>query len=98
MAISSRFASRLPTRSSMTARVPARRATRCGHSSGWFADGCLGPTTHGDWDQSRPTVRRAVHAIRLHAFGPPSNLVYEEVEDPAPTTGQLRSAVAAGGV
>ena len=43
-------------------------------------------------------MRRAVHAIRLHAFGPPSNLVYEEVEDPAPTTGQLRIAVAAAGV
>jgi NADPH:quinone reductase len=39
-----------------------------------------------------------VHAIRLHEFGPPENLVYEEVEDPQPGPGQVRIAVAACGV
>jgi NADPH:quinone reductase len=39
-----------------------------------------------------------VHAIRLHEFGPPENLVYEEVEDPHPGPGQVRIAVAACGV
>jgi NADPH:quinone reductase len=39
-----------------------------------------------------------MHAIRLHAFGPPENLVYEEVEDPQPGPGQVRIAVAAAGV
>jgi NADPH2:quinone reductase len=39
-----------------------------------------------------------MHAIRLHEFGPPENLVYEEVEDPQPGPGQLRIAVAACGV
>jgi NADPH2:quinone reductase len=40
-------------------------------------------------------VRRAVLAVRLHAFGPPSNLRQEEVEDPSPAPGQVRIAVGA---
>ncbi|MFG2642383.1 zinc-binding dehydrogenase [Streptomyces sp. NPDC048370] len=39
-----------------------------------------------------------MHAIRLHAFGPAENLMYEEVEDPVPGPGQVRIAVAAAGV
>jgi NADPH2:quinone reductase len=39
-----------------------------------------------------------MRAIRLHAFGPAENLVYEEVEDPRPGPGQVRIAVAAAGV
>ncbi|MFF8832321.1 zinc-binding dehydrogenase [Streptomyces sp. NPDC015131] len=39
-----------------------------------------------------------MRAIRLHAFGPAENLVYEEVPDPAPGPGQVRVAVAAAGV
>jgi NADPH2:quinone reductase len=39
-----------------------------------------------------------MRAIRLHEFGPPENLVYEEVEDPQPGAGQVRIAVAAAGV
>ncbi|MFC0599960.1 zinc-binding dehydrogenase [Streptomyces palmae] len=39
-----------------------------------------------------------MHAIRLHAFGPAENLVYERVEDPEPAAGQVRIAVAACGV
>lgn len=39
-----------------------------------------------------------MHAIRLHAFGPPENLRYEEVDDPQPGPGQVRIAVAAAGV
>jgi NADPH2:quinone reductase len=39
-----------------------------------------------------------MHAIRLHEFGPPENLVFEEVEDPQPGAGQVRIAVAACGV
>jgi NADPH2:quinone reductase len=39
-----------------------------------------------------------MHAIRLHAFGPPENLRYEEVDDPRPGPGQARIAVAAAGV
>jgi NADPH:quinone reductase len=39
-----------------------------------------------------------MHAIRLHEFGPPENLRYEEVEDAAPGPGQVRIAVAAAGV
>jgi NADPH2:quinone reductase len=39
-----------------------------------------------------------MHAIRLHEFGPPENLVYEEVEDPQVGPGQVRIAVAAAGV
>ncbi|AKH84027.1 oxidoreductase [Streptomyces sp. CNQ-509] len=39
-----------------------------------------------------------MHAIRLHAFGPPENLVYEKTEDPVPGPGQVRIAVAAAGV
>jgi NADPH:quinone reductase len=39
-----------------------------------------------------------MHAIRLHAFGPPANLRYEEVDDPRPGPGQARIAVAACGV
>ena len=40
----------------------------------------------------------AMHAIRLHAFGPAENLVYEEVGDPEPAPGQVRIAVRAAGV
>lgn len=39
-----------------------------------------------------------MHAIRLHAFGPAENLVYEEVPDPEPAPGQARIAVQAAGV
>ncbi len=39
-----------------------------------------------------------MHAIRLHAFGPAENLMYEETEDPEPGPGQVRIAVAAAGV
>ena len=39
-----------------------------------------------------------MHAIRLHAFGPATNLRYEEVDNPVPGRGQVRIAVAASGV
>ncbi|MGP9020108.1 zinc-binding dehydrogenase [Streptomyces sp. BR1] len=39
-----------------------------------------------------------MHAIRLHAFGPASNLMYEKTADPVPGPGQVRIAVAAAGV
>ncbi|MEU4151784.1 zinc-binding dehydrogenase [Streptomyces sp. NPDC026659] len=39
-----------------------------------------------------------MHAVRLHSFGPPENLVYERTEDPVPGPGQVRIAVAAAGV
>ncbi|WP_458244499.1 zinc-binding dehydrogenase [Streptomyces sp. MAI_2237] len=39
-----------------------------------------------------------MHAVRLHAFGPPENLTYEETDDPVPGPGQVRIAVAAAGV
>jgi len=39
-----------------------------------------------------------VHAIRLHAFGPPENLVLDELPDLTPGPGQVRIAVAASGV
>lgn len=39
-----------------------------------------------------------MHAVRLHAFGPPANLRYEEVPTPVPGPGQVRIAVAAAGV
>ncbi|MEU8173171.1 zinc-binding dehydrogenase [Microbispora hainanensis] len=39
-----------------------------------------------------------MYAIRLHAFGPAENLVYEEAEDPEPGPGQVRVAVRAAGV
>ncbi|MGA5207212.1 zinc-binding dehydrogenase [Streptomyces variegatus] len=39
-----------------------------------------------------------MHAIRLHTFGPPENLAYEQVEDPRPGPGQVRIAVRAAGV
>lgn len=39
-----------------------------------------------------------MYAIRLHAFGPPENLVHEQVDDPLPGPGQVRVAVAAAGV
>ncbi|HEY4277653.1 MAG TPA: zinc-binding dehydrogenase [Conexibacter sp.] len=39
-----------------------------------------------------------MHAIRLHAFGPPENLRYEEIPDPEPAWGEARIAVAAAGV
>lgn len=37
-------------------------------------------------------------AIRLHAFGPPENLVVEQVPDPAPGPGQVLVAASAHGV
>ena len=39
-----------------------------------------------------------MRAIRLHAFGPAENLVYEEVPDPVPAEDQVRIAVQASGV
>ncbi len=39
-----------------------------------------------------------MHTIRLHAFGPPENLQYEEVPDPEPAEDQVRIAVQASGV
>lgn len=39
-----------------------------------------------------------MHAVRLHAFGPPENLLYEEVPEPVPGSGQVRIAVEAAGV
>jgi NADPH:quinone reductase len=39
-----------------------------------------------------------MRAIRLHEFGPPTNLLYEEVDAPEPGPGQVRIAVAAAGV
>jgi NADPH2:quinone reductase len=39
-----------------------------------------------------------MHAVRLHAFGPPANLRYEEVADPRPGPGQARIAVTVAGV
>ncbi|MEU7699750.1 zinc-binding dehydrogenase [Streptomyces sp. NPDC039028] len=39
-----------------------------------------------------------MHAVRLHAFGPAENLLYEEAPDPAPGPGQVRVRVAAAGV
>ncbi|KAB2342165.1 zinc-binding dehydrogenase [Actinomadura rudentiformis] len=39
-----------------------------------------------------------MYAIRLHEFGPPENLRYEEVEDPMAAPGQVRIAVRAAGV
>src|SRR5688500_12468739 len=40
----------------------------------------------------------AMHAIRLHEFGPAENLVLEELPDPEPPAGHVRIAVAASGV
>ncbi|MBK6018999.1 oxidoreductase, partial [Streptomyces sp. MBT53] len=39
-----------------------------------------------------------MHAIRLHAFGPAENLIYEDIDAPSPAPGQVRIAVAAAGV
>jgi NADPH2:quinone reductase len=39
-----------------------------------------------------------MRAIRLHEFGPPDNLVLDELPDLTPTAGQVRIAVAASGV
>ncbi|MEU6854889.1 zinc-binding dehydrogenase [Actinacidiphila alni] len=39
-----------------------------------------------------------MHAVRLHAFGPPENLRLDEVPDPVPGPGQVRIAVTAAGV
>jgi NADPH2:quinone reductase len=39
-----------------------------------------------------------MHAIRLHEFGPPENLRYDEVPDPVPADGQVRIALEAVGV
>lgn len=40
----------------------------------------------------------AMHAIRLHEFGPAENLRYEELPDPVPGDSQVRIAVEAAGV
>jgi NADPH2:quinone reductase len=39
-----------------------------------------------------------MHAIRLHAFGPPENLRYEPLDDPDPGPGEVRIAVGGAGV
>jgi len=39
-----------------------------------------------------------MHAIRLHAYGPPENLRYEQLAAPEPGPGEVRIAVAAAGV
>jgi len=39
-----------------------------------------------------------MHAIRLHEFGPPENLRFEQVDDPVPAAGQVVIAVRAAGV
>ncbi|MGY0060621.1 zinc-binding dehydrogenase [Streptomyces sp. LZ34] len=39
-----------------------------------------------------------MYAIRLHAFGPAENLVFEKTDDPLPGPGEVRIAVAAAGV
>ena len=39
-----------------------------------------------------------MHAVSQHRFGPPENLVYEEVADPVPAGDQVRIAVEAAGV
>ncbi|CAJ64932.1 MULTISPECIES: zinc-binding dehydrogenase [Frankia] len=39
-----------------------------------------------------------MYAVRLHEFGPASNLRHEQVDDPVPAAGQVRIAVAAAGV
>lgn len=39
-----------------------------------------------------------MHAIRLHAFGPPDHLVLDELRDLEPAPGEVRVAVAAAGV
>jgi NADPH2:quinone reductase len=39
-----------------------------------------------------------MHAIRLHAFGPPDNLVLDDLPDLSPGPGQVRIAVEASGV
>lgn len=39
-----------------------------------------------------------MHAIRLHAFGPPQNLRYQQVPDLSPGGGQVRIVVEASGV
>jgi len=39
-----------------------------------------------------------MHAIRLHAFGPPTNLIIEQTADPVPAPGQVRIGVSAAGV
>ena len=38
-----------------------------------------------------------MHAIRLHAFGPPENLVLDELPDLEPGAGEVRIAVEASG-
>jgi NADPH:quinone reductase len=43
-------------------------------------------------------LRSVVHAIRLRAFGPAENLVYEDVPDPVPGEDHVRIAVEAAGV
>ncbi|MEU9205244.1 zinc-binding dehydrogenase [Streptomyces sp. NPDC048332] len=39
-----------------------------------------------------------MHAVRLHAFGPAENLIYEHADDPVPGPGQVRITVRAAGV
>ena len=43
-------------------------------------------------------VHRGMHAIRLHAFGPPDHLVLDELPDLEPASGEVRIAVEASGV
>src|SRR6478609_2942044 len=39
-----------------------------------------------------------MHAIRLHQFGPPENLRYEQIDPPQPAEGEVAIGVAAAGV
>ncbi|WP_086861072.1 zinc-binding dehydrogenase, partial [Streptomyces milbemycinicus] len=39
-----------------------------------------------------------MYAVRLHAFGPAENLIYEKTDDPVPGPGEVRIAVTAAGV
>ena len=98
----SRSAAPGPTRSSAC----ATRTRGAGHrraGSRPAAPACsdapqvLGPIARGGPRRAR-VAWSAMHAIRLHAFGPPESLRYEHVEDPRPGPGQARIAVAAAGV
>lgn len=55
-------------------------------------------TTTATTPAHAPTAPGAMHAIRLHAFGPAENLTYESLPRPVPAPGQVRIAVAAAGV
>ncbi len=56
------------------------------------------PTTRPRAIPATEPLTTPMHAIRLHAFGPAENLVYEETARPEPAPGQVRVAVAAAGV